>query len=144
MLAFRLCRRAFRYIFACSISTPLPNSRFPFPVSRSQFPFPSPHGSQRMPLQSLTHWRLPKAISNLETGSPRHAETQRPKVPKTQSPRVPEKVEGTCGRRQERIDGRKRFACFRVFSRTEHHLVPFRVISRTEHLFVSFRVVSRT
>ena len=50
MLAFRLCRRAFRYIFARYISTPLPNSRFPspipvpvpvpVPVSRPRSPFP--------------------------------------------------------------------------------------------------------
>ena len=35
MWAFRLCRRAFRYIFARSISTPLPKFR-PVPNSRSR------------------------------------------------------------------------------------------------------------
>ncbi len=37
--AFRLRRRAFRYIFARSISTPLPKFR-PVPNSRSLLPFP--------------------------------------------------------------------------------------------------------
>ena len=45
MWAFRRSRRAFRYIFARSISTPLPNSRFPspnpVPCSRSPFPVPA-------------------------------------------------------------------------------------------------------
>ena len=131
MLAFRLCRRAFRYIFARSISTPLPNSRsqFPFPSPIPAPQFPSPHGSQRMPLQSLTHWRLPKDISNIETKIP--APRGRVKAAETHSPRVSREGQGTCGRRQGRIDGRKRFACFRVFSRTEHLFVSFRVVSRT-------------
>ena len=42
MLAFRLCRRAFRYIFARYISTPLPNSRFPSPI-----PVPVPNFRSR-------------------------------------------------------------------------------------------------
>ena len=107
MLAFRLCRRAFRYIFARYISTPLPNSRsrprFPFPVSR--FPFPSPHGSQRMPLQSLT-------LSSLQAY-------------KSTSQRVKKKYPFR-SLRQRRI-GRSEWK----EEVHESHLVPFRVISRT-------------
>ena len=51
--AFRLRRRAFRYIFFRSISTPLPKFR-PVPNSRSRPRAPSPLRSKRMPLQSLT------------------------------------------------------------------------------------------
>ena len=64
MRAFRLCRRAFRYIFARYVSVPLPipshNHRFRF---RIQNPCRS---SRRMPLQSLTRggcrhkWRYPE------------------------------------------------------------------------------------
>ena len=51
--AFRLRRRAFRYIFARFLPLPSPN---PVPAlkSRSSPQIPLPKSSQRMPLQSLT------------------------------------------------------------------------------------------
>lgn len=51
MRAFRLCRRAFRYIFARHVTVPplIPSHNLRF---RSRFE--NPAGSQRMPLQSLT------------------------------------------------------------------------------------------
>ena len=60
--AFRLRRRAFRYIFA----------RTPAPKSRSHFPLPSPFpqkSSQRMPLQSLTHSGCHKTNASLGLGT---------------------------------------------------------------------------
>ena len=78
---------------------------FPVPVPRSQFPFPSPHGSQRMPLQSLT-------LSSLQAY-------------KSTSQRVKKKYPFR-SLRQRRI-GRSEWK----EEVHESHLVPFRVISRT-------------
>ena len=100
--AFRRSRRAFRYIFARYISTPLPNSRS---RPRFPFPFPFPHGSQRMPLQSLT-------LSSLQAY-------------KSTSQRVKKKYPFR-SLRQRRI-GRSEWK----EEVHESHLVPFRVISRS-------------